>query len=261
MNVYIKEEPGQITEFSITPHTPSEAVELNQTYRWFNLVEQPLEYADFLSNPCAKVVSMGPRSIQQGAGYVVVEADIVQAMDPYVQLLQRRTGFCLEDHELEIDLLGALGECKATRLLLEATYHPGRLSLVALVAAYGDFEEHDDIARTEKATKWLLSGLNDDLGRHNTPSEFIQRGNGMYTLNPDYPHKKLQPTRCVGHEKVWLTLWQYWEENHASAAQLAALGRFSTFKNGPTKPTARDFQGFHVDNYEAYVTWEDFSAL
>jgi len=260
MQIDFPQQDGQVTQYTITPENGGEAISLDGTYRWFKPVSDPVPYAAFITNPSAQVVSMGPRSIKEGAGYVEVEAEIVQSMDPYVRLLQERTGHCLDDHEETIDLMPALGQAKATRLLLSAVYHPGALRIRAIVAAYGDFEEHDDIARHEKAEKWLLSGLHDDLGTANFHREFIECRNGQYKHNPDYATgRSLAPTVCVGHDKVWAAIWNHWRQNHANEAQCALLDRFATFRGAPDFPTATDYQGFHVDNYENHVSWDELA--
>jgi hypothetical protein len=260
MQIEFPQQRGQITEFTVTPENAAEAVSLNFDHRWFDPTNDPVPYAEFITNPSAQTVSMGPRSIKEGAGYVEVEVEIVQSMDPYVRMLQDRTGHCLEDHEDTIDLMPALGQAKATRLLLSAVYHPGALRVRAIVAAYGEFEEHDDIARHQKAEKWLLQGLHDDLGEANFHREFIECSNGQYKPNPDYgTGRRIAPTVCVGHEKVWNAIWSHWQQNHANAAQRALLNRFSTFRNGPKTPSVRDYQGFHVDNYESHVSWDELA--
>ena len=255
-------EPGPIASYDVTPETPAEAVELNKVLRLIDPETDPLQFADFIQNQATQTVDIGPRSKRDGCGFVLVRVATHHA-DPYVQLLQRRTGHCLEDHEDVIDLVQALGQIGHTRQLVEAFYRPGSIEVCAIVAAYGKFDQDDDAERTKKAAQWLRHGLEDDLGRTHLEPEFIGVGNGsLFKVNPEY-HRHIHRTayKEVGNRDVWRALWFHWVENYANKAQRALLDKYASYRNGPTWPQLTEYQGFHVDNYKTHVTWDDFSQL
>jgi len=262
MRVEFKETPGKpVTGYAVKPESPSEAVELNRVTRGIDPEKNPLEFAEFIQNPKPQEFRLGQRSERDGCGFVLAQIE-TQHVDPYIQMLQDRTGHCLDDHEATIDLVAALGQMKATRTLVSAKYTHGCIEVVAVVGAYGTFEADDDDGRRKGAERWLRQGIEDDLGQRHTEPEFIQSRNGQYKRNENYATgRHVTAAKAVKNEKVWGAIWGFWVENYASDAQKALLADYSTFRNGPTRPTSRDHKGFHVEDYKRFVSWPEFAEL
>jgi hypothetical protein len=247
-----------------TPENKTELVDLLHILRiapMLNAEDVNPAYFDALSGKTTVFDIPAHRSSLEGGGGWWRSTVTTDYLKPYWEAMKQRYGA----DPFDVDLTPAAH-------IVTHTHIVERLWADAGVTRFTSVFEHfnyqgkvfpDQQAAEDKATRDARTDVANILGHWHHVPEFIERCNGMYVRNPAWGRNASTYDPGLDNEKVWALLSETWLARHGTQGQKDMLARYS-YVYGPGEKSwacTRNYEGFHVDNYNKHVTWKEFQAL
>jgi len=190
-------------------------------------------------------------------------------VSPYIEELQKRTGYSGELPEL--DLIDCVKRITHTHLIESVKLTDGKLSAVIYVKS----EDYAGKPAVDRSRWYSRECLGNDFGATPVHSEYIETSAGNYRKNPAWGHYH-KPRPALANAAFFNKLFKWWRDNHATDLQKDLLERglkYGLYSNnwlmtqGHQQCVDLGHGGFRItpngngpDSYK-FMSWEQFRAV
>lgn len=206
-----------LNRVEVTAENAADVAELQNHYKIWktNDAEQMQQYAQVLGiGHYVHTLSSKKRTWF----HIKIDCGATELYLPYLKLLKQCTGFELK--RIPDMTFGPANRLDHRFLLVRTWIQDG----IAWIECYDDAEEWNRMTPEEYARHNMRIYLSEMIAHRPVMRQYLEGSNGQFKLNPDWgTGKRMSLVPSVESEELWMALWNWWKQHHASDRQLMLI--------------------------------------